>query len=273
MRTKAPLAVILAAAAALSMATRTATAADVVVGSDQKRTYDCAGGTATVEGGFNVVTFRNCATVNVKGGDNTIDAGLADTIEVGGADNRITWTERADGSRPRIVEKGSENVITSKRAPAGAARAAATPAPAPPRTSSAATPSSAGHVTATRDGVRVEGPEGTVTVGAGGTVTIREKGAAAPPAGGRVRVDGDGGKADHDCHGASALVNGERNDLTFENCDLVTVNGNANRVSVRGVAAVTLNGGDNTLTWQEAASGARPKITDNGQGNTVTSRR
>jgi hypothetical protein len=242
-------------------------ASDVVVGSEEKRTYDCAGGAATVEGGFNVVTFRNCASINVKGGDNTIDAGLADTIEVDGADNKITWTERPDGRRPRIVEKGTDNVITSKRAPAGKASAAPAPArrPAPP-------PAAAGSVTITGNGVKVEGSEGSVTVGAGGTVSIREKDSGAPRAAGRFRVDGNGGKATHDCHGGSAIVNGDGNELRFENCDLLTVNGNANRLSVRAVMAVLLNGGDNTLGWAEA-DGKGPKITDHGSGNTVTGKR
>jgi hypothetical protein len=242
---------------------------DVVVQSDQRRTYDCAGGTATVEGGFNDVTFRNCVAVIVKGGENKIDAGLADTIEILGGDNRVTWTERADGTRPRINNAGTENVITSRRAAAAGntPAASATTRPAPSRAASPR-PSSEGRVTIGADGVKVQGPDGTVTVGGTGGVTIQQ----APPAAGagKIRIDGDNRKSDHDCRGGSASVNGDHNDVTLRNCDLVTVNGSDNTVSVRGAATITINGGDNKVRWQAAADGSRPKITDNGDGNTIS---
>lgn len=242
---------------------------DIVVQSDQRRTYDCAGGKATVEGGFNDVTFRNCAAVIVKGGENTIDAGLADVIEVQGGDNRITWTERADGTRPRIDNGGTENVFTSRRAAASVAAPAASASPRPaPKRAASPRPSAEERVTVGADGVKVQGPDGTVTVGGTGNVTIRQ--APAAPGAGKIRIDGDGRKSDHDCRGGSASVNGDRNDVTLRNCDLVTVNGNDNTVSAQGAATITINGGDNKVRWQAAADGSRPTITDNGAGNTVT---
>ena len=247
-------------------------ASDIVVGSNQRRTYDCRGGSATVEGGLNVVTFRNCTEITVEGGDNTIDAGLVDVLEVSGADNKITWTESADGRRPRITNEGLGNVISSKRAAAGTVR--------PPAPASGAAP--ADRVTISGDGVKVQGSGGSVTVGTehGGTITIKEEpagasrsGGRAAPAAGKIRIDQDGRKEDHDCRGASAVVNGDRNDLTFRNCDQVTLNGNANIVAVRAVKTVLVNGGDNKLTWEQADDGSRPKITDNGRGNTVSGKR
>lgn len=246
---------------------------DIVVGSNERKTYDCRGGSATVEGGFNVLTFRNCTEITVDGGDNTIDAGVVDAIEVSGADNRITWTESADGRRPRITNEGRGNVISSKRAAAGTVRVPAPTAPAP-----------TGRVTISGDGVKVQGAGGTVTVGTegGGTITIKEEGSAgasrrssgrAAPAAGKIRIDQDGRKEDHDCRGASAVVNGDSNDVTFRNCDQVTLNGNANAVAVRAVQSVLINGGDNKLTWELADDGSRPRITDNGRGNTVSGKR
>jgi len=193
-------------------------ASDIVVGSDQRRTYDCSGGSATVRGGFNVLTLRNCTKLIVDGGDNTIDAGVVDAIEVAGADNKITWTESADGRRPRIVNEGEGNVIVSKPAAAGAA-------------------------------------------------TIKEGSA------GKIRIDQDRQRGSHDCRGASAVVNGDANDLSFRNCDQVAVNGDANAVAVRGVQSVLVNGNDNKLTWELAEDGSRPRITDNGRGNTVSGKR
>jgi hypothetical protein len=196
---------------------------DVVVGSDQRRTYDCAGGSATVEGGFNEVRFKNCVTVLVKGGENTVDAGLADAIAIEGADNKVTWARRADGTRPRIRNEGTENVIVSRPALPGEVR------PAAPR-------------------------------------------ASAAPAG-RIRIDGDGGKEDHDCRGGAAAINGDGNEVTLRNCEQVDVNGSRNRVTARSAAAIVVNGGDNTVRWEPAADGRNPRIRDNGRGNTITGKR
>lgn len=227
-------ALVAAAAACLTGGSSVQLAAsDVVVRSNENRTYDCRGGSVTVDGGFNVLTLRNCATVIVNGGDNTIDAGVVDVIQVTGADNKITWTESADGRRPRITNEGEDNVIVSKRAAAAAPK---TPGP----TATKAAPSSA---------------------------------APGSSSGGRIRIDEDGRKQDYDCHGASAIVNGDKNDLVFRNCDQVSVNGNRNIVAVRAVPTVLINGDDNKLTWEPADDGSRPRITDNGRGNTVTGKR
>ena len=271
-------AMIVAAASYLTVAPSVSRAAsDIVVRSNERKTYDCRGGSATVEGGYNVLTFRNCAEIIVDGGDNTIDAGWVDAIEVSGADNKITWTESADGRRPRITNEGQGNVISSKRAAPGTVRAPAPSAPAP----SGTTPTD--RVTISGEGVKVQGSGGSVTVGTagGGTITIKEEPAGASrrssgravSAAGRIRIDQDGRKEDHDCRGGSAVVNGDRNDLTFRNCDQVSVNGNANVVAVRAVKTVLVNGGDNKLTWEQADDGSRPRITDNGRGNTVTGKR
>lgn len=247
-------------------------ASDIVVSDSEKtKTYDCRGGSATVEGGFNVLTFRNCAEIIIDGGDNTIDAGVVGAIKVAGADNRITWTESADGRRPRITNGGLGNVISSRPAAAGAARRSAPSTPAP---ATAATD----RVTISGDGVKVQGEGGTVTVGTagGGTITIKDDsagGRATTVRAGRLRIDDDGGKASHDCRGESATVNGDRNDLSFRNCDQVTVNGDANTVAVRAVRTLIVNGGDNKVSWEPAPDGSRPRITDNGSGNTVTGKR
>ncbi len=275
MRSARAAAAILAAGSYLTAVPPVSLAAsDIVVGSNQKKTYDCRGGSATVEGGFNVITFRNCIAITIEGGDNTIDAGMVEAIEVSGADNKITWTESADRRRPRITNEGLGNVISSKRGVAGTARAPASSAPrtAPPD-----------RVTISGDGVKVQGSGGTVTVGTegGGTITVKEhpagasRGSRGRDAGvaGKILIDDDGRKEDHDCRGASAVVNGDRNDLTLRNCDQVTVNGNANTVAVRAVGAVLINGGDNRLIWEQAADGRRPRITDNGHGNTVSGKR
>jgi hypothetical protein len=93
----------------------------VINGSEEKKTYDCRGDSAVVNGGENVLTFRNCSQITVNGGDNVIDAGVVEAINALGSGNKITWTETADGKRPVVSSLGQGNSITSKPAAAGAA--------------------------------------------------------------------------------------------------------------------------------------------------------
>src|SRR4029078_10887171 len=39
----------------------------VINGSELKKTYDCKGDAAVVNGGGNVLSFRNCREINIKG--------------------------------------------------------------------------------------------------------------------------------------------------------------------------------------------------------------
>lgn len=262
------LSAILIAASYLAAGTSVSLAApDIVVRSKENKTYDCRGGALTVEGGFNVLTLRDCSQLTVDGGDNTIDAGVVDAIEVSGAGNKITWSESPDGRRPRITNAGEGNVIVSKRAAAGAV--VRSPAPSGPAASS--------QVTASGGQVKVQGPDGSVTVGADGTITLKDGSAGsaggssgqAAGAVGKIRIDKDGLKQVYDCRGGSALVNGDRNELSLRNCNQISLNGSANVVVVRAAQSVLINGDDNNVTWEPADDGSRPRITDNGKGNTV----
>jgi hypothetical protein len=124
----------------------------LINGSEEKKTYDCRGDSAVVNGGENVLTFRNCSQITVNGGDNVIDAGVVEVINALGSGNKITWTETADGKRPVISSLGQGNTITSKPAAAGAApvakaaaKAGATDAAkAPPAGSAKASPAADG---------------------------------------------------------------------------------------------------------------------------------
>jgi hypothetical protein len=89
----------------------------IVIHSDERTSYDCRGGTAVVNGGDNVLSFRNCAEIIINGGDNVIDAGVVGAIKVLGGGNRIVWTEAASGKRPRITNLGEGNVVSSKPSP------------------------------------------------------------------------------------------------------------------------------------------------------------
>ena len=75
----------------------------------QHRTYDCKGGGASVSGDRNVLTLRNCTTVNVSGDENEIHSGTASRINLVGNRNRVRHA--ADAS-PRVSDQGSDNSVT-----------------------------------------------------------------------------------------------------------------------------------------------------------------
>jgi DUF3060 family protein len=91
-----------------------AAAADVIVDtSEEKRTYDCQGGAAVINGGDNVLTLRNCTEVTVNGGDNLVHAGTARTITVLGSGNRVNYTMVEGRGKPKVVNLGTQNEVGS----------------------------------------------------------------------------------------------------------------------------------------------------------------
>ena len=216
------------------------TAADVVVlGSDEKRTYDCEGGNAVVNGGDNVLTLRNCATVTVNGGENAVDAGSAHVISVLGSGNRITWTEAPGRGRPKIVNMGTDNVIASSEG----------------REASA------------------DGDDVVISAGSGSVVVKSEgKGRGTGSKGKDVVVLENSRKETLDCGGGTASVIGNSNVLTLRNCSALSVAGNSNRIDAGETPDISVIGRSNQITWTEGPGGTQPTVSNLGQGNVVKRR-
>jgi hypothetical protein len=84
-----------------------------VIENDQERTYDCAGGTATIQGNDNVLTLRNCPELIVNGNSNTLTLqGGVRLIRALGNENQITWSEGVGGKVPNVETLGSGNNIS-----------------------------------------------------------------------------------------------------------------------------------------------------------------
>ena len=257
------------AAACLLVAVRVVTAGEIVVDdADQTRTYDCAGGNAVVNTGDNVLTFKNCGNVVINGGDNQVDAGTARTITVHGSGNRVTWTKVAGSSGPKVVNMGSDNVVSSsgnivvRRKDGDSAKdleAALGTALADIRGDGN------GQVSVSGDGtVRVEGS-------GGGTVEVTDSGITARSAKDIV-VRENNRTETLDCAGGSASVDGNSSVLTLRGCRKVTVNGNGNKLEVAGATAISLLGNGNEVGWSPGAGGVAPTVSDLGKKNAVTRR-
>jgi hypothetical protein len=80
-----------------------------------QRVYDCAGGSATVEGGENRLTLRRCLELRVTGAENRIVMeGPVRVIRLQGNDNTVEWSE-GEGGRPPVIENpGSGNHVLRK---------------------------------------------------------------------------------------------------------------------------------------------------------------
>jgi Protein of unknown function (DUF3060) len=82
---------------------------------DLQRTYDCAGGSATVEGGENRLTLRRCPELTVSGADNRIVmVGPVRLIRLLGNDNTVEWSEGEGGKPPKVENPGYGNKVVRK---------------------------------------------------------------------------------------------------------------------------------------------------------------
>lgn len=86
-----------------------------LVGSDQTKTLDCAGGWARIAGANNNVTLHgNCAGLTIYGSRNTITVAFQAGARVRfvGSKNAVTWTT-SDAKEPRVLHLGAGNTMTA----------------------------------------------------------------------------------------------------------------------------------------------------------------
>lgn len=260
---------------ALCLPSSAQSAKDIVINeSSVERTYDCEGGRAVVNGSGGTLSFRNCATVVVNGSRSVIDAGAASTLSIVGNDNKVTWEPGPKGREPVISNMGSRNSVSRGSGPGP----------------------SAGISTKGGDGVRIETGSGLVQVsGDGSSVVVGEAGVsvntgkearsrasstkkvassatAEEPSGPRepIVVDGNEITRSYDCAGRDALVNGNRNVLTFTGCGRVTVAGNRNRVTTSHTATLSVPGNDNEVTYSTSEGERKPSVSNLGSRNKIS---
>jgi hypothetical protein len=83
-----------------------------VAESGLERAYDCAGGSAVIQGNDNMLTLRNCPELVVHGNSNTLTLqGGVKLIRALGNANEITWSQGVDGGAPNVESLGSGNNI------------------------------------------------------------------------------------------------------------------------------------------------------------------
>jgi hypothetical protein len=73
----------------------------------------------------------------------------------------------------------------------------------------------------------------------------------------------------HNCHGNPAVINGNRNNLTLQECAGAQINGNNNVIDIAAPAALNVMGNRNEITWSRKADGTGPDISNLGTGNKI----
>ena len=82
----------------------------------QKLTYDCKGRSFLISGDSNEITLNGeCEGVMVSGDGNKIDVEAVAMISATGEHNRITWQRGKNGKNPKIVNPGTQNVVSQKK--------------------------------------------------------------------------------------------------------------------------------------------------------------
>jgi len=250
-----------------------ASAADVIVDrSDEKRSYDCGGGAAVINGGDNVLTLRNCTEVTVNGGDNLVDAGTARAINILGSGNRVNYTLVAGRGKPKVVNLGTQNVVGTIGAPKPDAASDGDVVSAGEGDLDVDLGTGAVSIGGRKGGVTVS-PDGTATVEGrkGGRVVARD-GRATVSSGKGVVVLQSGQKEVLDCGGGPASVVGNDNVLTLRNCSEVSVTGNDNQVDAGEASAISVAGRSNQVTWTQREGSAPPDVSNIGKRNVVKRR-
>ena len=73
------------------------------------------------------------------------------------------------------------------------------------------------------------------------------------------------------CSGNNVVIDANDSVLTLRGqCNEVPVNGSTNTITIDVIASIVLESADNTVRWKKAANGAKPKVVDRSNGNTVT---
>lgn len=94
------------------------------------------------------------------------------------------------------------------------------------------------------------------------------KGGTGTSAGADLVLKEDGETASHDCRGRDVVVKGDGNTYRFQGCRKVVINGDNNTVDAGSVEALDVRGDGNTVSWRAQGDG-KPRIRDEGIGNTV----
>ncbi|MBL8918302.1 MAG: DUF3060 domain-containing protein [Myxococcaceae bacterium] len=119
--------------------------------------------------------------------------------------------------------------------------------------------------------VQGAGSGATVKV-APGSVAVENAGPAPTVKDGKWAVQGQGRTETHACtQNEDVEINGQGHTITLTGpCRSVAVNGQGNTVATDVAASIAANGMSNTVTWKQAATGKKPKISIGGMGNSVT---
>ncbi|MBE2252557.1 MAG: DUF3060 domain-containing protein [Myxococcus sp.] len=132
-----------------------------------------------------------------------------------------------------------------------------------------------GSTTVQAGGVRVETGAGSVNVAPPPPPAVVAPAPVAEAVGDDdddLVIQDDGRTIEHTCgNEQQIIVNGSQNVITLHGpCKDVHVNGEKNRITTDSVQSIVANGDTNQIQWRTSPRGKAPKVSTNGNGNTVS---
>jgi hypothetical protein len=205
-------------------------------------TIDCKGESVEVNGAANDLTLLgDCPHVEVYGAGNTVRIEQARKIEVAGFANKVVWERGPNGGLPSIENAGVSNSV--RQGPVAGSRRR-------------------GSRTASTAEAATSGPDSEPVPSEARRQSARET---------AVVIDDNAKTETIDCAGNDVTVDGNLNKLSLTGeCRNVDVNGNGNVVGVEAAVAISLLGNRNTVTWRRGVAGKDPRVSNLGNGNTVS---
>jgi hypothetical protein len=200
-------------------------------------TYTLKGACKSINltGGNNTLTVASTGSINITGAHNKVAIDTVDSINIVGSDNTVTYKAAAHGDNPSVSKIGTNNVVSGGGGKPNDSKPAGGGKPA---------------------GDSAEGPDaaGAHDCSKGSTASIND-------GAGRYKFVGP-------CTRIS--VNGGENTVVIESVKELVVDGSGNTVTVGSADKILVEGGDNKISYRKGISGAKPRISNSGEGNTVT---
>ena len=187
-------------------------------------------------GGNNTLTVATTDSINITGAHNKVAIDTVDSINIVGSDNTVTYKAAAHGDNPSVSKIGTNNVVSGGGGGGGK--------PGDSKPSGGGKPA----------GENADAAEGAHDCGKNPTAAIN---------------NGDGNyKFVGPC--TRIMVNGGENTVVIESTKELVVSGSTNTVTVGSADRILISGGENKVSYRKGISGAKPKISTSGEGNTIT---
>ncbi len=212
----------------------------------QQITRSCEDRSVQVSGNNDSVRLiGHCRSLQVSGNHNSIRVDRVDSIQTSGLANSIHWLN----GDPSVQDTGKSNVfnLANQNASRTGNDSSNEKSDSESTTSAAVLGGSVGAAVAAAT---------QTAAGVAGSVTVEQTDASS------VNLVMSNQRITRDCKdGKNVNINGYEDDITLVgSCGTVSMNGWGNHVHIKEAEQISISGHTNTVTWERARTGDRPKV-------------